>query len=97
VNLFIKNGKVITPMQIFEKGALSIENGIIVDVGSQEKVRKPRNSTVINAKGNYITPGFIDMHVHGGGGSDTMEGTIEALSSITKAHAKGGTTSCIFL
>jgi len=95
VNLFFKNGKVITPMQVFKKGALAIENGIIVDVGYQEKVKKPRNSKVIDVKGNYITPGFIDMHVHGGGGSDTMEGTIEALSTMTKAHAKGGTTSLL--
>lgn len=95
MNLFFKNGKVITPMQVFKKGALAIENGIIVDVGYQEKVRKPRNSMIIDVEGNYITPGFIDMHVHGGGGSDTMEGTIEALSAIAKTHAKGGTTSLL--
>lgn len=37
MNLFFKNGKVITSMQIFEKGALAIENGVIVDVGPQKK------------------------------------------------------------
>ena len=95
MNLFFKNGKIITPMQVFEKGALVIENGVIVDVGNQEKVKKPRNSKVIDVKGNYISPGFIDTHVHGGGGSDTMDGTVDAFSTITKTHAKGGTTSLL--
>jgi len=93
MNLFFKNGQVITPMQVFKNGALAIENGVIADVGPQEKIKKPKDSKEIDANGAYITPGFIDIHLHGGGGGDTMEGTIEALSMMAKAHARGGTTS----
>lgn len=45
--------------------------------------------------GAYIAPGFIDMHLHGGGGGDAMEATVGALSTMAKAHARGGTTSLL--
>lgn len=61
----------------------------------KKRVKKPRDSMDIDVKGNYITPGFIDMHVHGGGGRDTMEETLEALSTIAKTYAKTGTTSLL--
>src|SRR5262249_33589826 len=41
------------------------------------------------------TPGFIDVHIHGAGGRDVMEGTPEALSTITRRVAKFGTTSIV--
>ncbi len=46
----------------------------------------------IDANGNYVFPGFIDIHIHGAGGYDTMDGNIEALETISKTIAKKGTT-----
>lgn len=90
----IYNGKVITPDRIIENGYVLIENGTITDTG----VNFDENVFIgekIDAKGNYISPGFIDIHVHGGGGGDFMDGTEEAYLSALTTHAKFGTTSML--
>jgi len=53
------------------------------------------NDTVLDAGGRYVSPGFIDIHVHGGGGHDFMDGTVEAYLGAARAHAVHGTTSMI--
>ena len=50
---------------------------------------------VIDLNGNYLAPGFIDLHVHGALGRDTMEASAEAFRSICDFHASGGTTSLL--
>ncbi|HCL84006.1 MAG TPA: N-acetylglucosamine-6-phosphate deacetylase, partial [Chitinophagaceae bacterium] len=49
----------------------------------------------LDANGNYISPGFIDIHVHGGGGHDFMDGTADAFLKIAETHARYGTTSML--
>jgi len=49
----------------------------------------------IDAGGNYVAPGFIDMHVHGGGGYDFMDGTVEAFLGVAALHARYGTTAML--
>lgn len=49
----------------------------------------------IDAQGKYISPGFIDIHVHGGGGHDFMDGTVEAFLKAAELHARYGTTSML--
>jgi len=48
---------------------------------------------VIDAAGKYVSPGFIDIHVHGGGGHDFMDNTLDAFLEIAQLHARHGTTS----
>jgi N-acetylglucosamine-6-phosphate deacetylase len=48
---------------------------------------------VIDARGGWISPGFIDVHVHGGGGADFMDGTAEAVRTVCATHARHGTTT----
>ncbi|MFL6503832.1 MAG: N-acetylglucosamine-6-phosphate deacetylase [Candidatus Udaeobacter sp.] len=50
---------------------------------------------VVNLNGNYLAPGFVDLHVHGALGRDTMEASAEAFRSICDFHASGGTTSLL--
>ena len=50
-------------------------------------------ATLIDAKGMYIVPGGVEIHVHGGGGRDFMEGTEEAFRAAVATHMKHGTTS----
>ncbi|MFA5555412.1 MAG: N-acetylglucosamine-6-phosphate deacetylase [Phycisphaerae bacterium] len=50
---------------------------------------------VIDAKQNYISPGFVDIHTHGGGGHDFMDATVEAYLGAAETHAKFGTTSLL--
>jgi len=49
----------------------------------------------IDAGGKYISPGFIDIHIHGGGGHDFMDNTVEAFLGIANTHARYGTTSML--
>jgi N-acetylglucosamine-6-phosphate deacetylase len=49
--------------------------------------------TVVDTKGGYVSPGFVDIHVHGGGGADFMDGTIDAVQQVCQTHARHGTTT----
>ncbi len=53
------------------------------------------NAIEIDAQGNYISPGFIDIHVHGGGGYDFMDGSETAFLKIAETHARYGTTAML--
>jgi N-acetylglucosamine-6-phosphate deacetylase len=89
----IINGKIITPYRIIDGGSLLI-SGATIKAITEDYIDVP-NATIIDAKGKYISPGFIDIHVHGGGGFDFMDGTEEAFLKIAKAHAQYGTTSMV--
>jgi N-acetylglucosamine-6-phosphate deacetylase len=60
-----------------------------------EQTRAHRKRNVIDLDGNYLAPGFIDLHVHGALGRDTMEASGEAFRTICDFHASGGTTSLL--
>lgn len=89
----IKNGTVITPYRQLPNGSVVIEDGKIV--GVHDRPVEIPDAEVIDAAENYISPGFIDIHVHGGGGADFMDGTLEAFLQIAKTHAQYGTTSMV--
>ena len=73
-----------------QHGALTVRDGRIARV---ERNRQPVLRNVIDLRGGYLAPGFIDLHIHGGIGRDTMEATIDAFRTITEFHLRGGTTS----
>lgn len=87
----ITNGKVITENGIIPNGSVVFEYGRITDISAG--MLKNDAGHTIDAKGKYISPGFIDLHVHGGGGYDFMDGTPEAFQGIFDAHIKHGTTA----
>ena len=89
--LLITNGKIITPDSILDGYDL------VIDGEKIEKIVKSGTvcniSDVYDAEGNFISPGFVDIHQHGGGGNDYMDGTVEAFENILNTHVKYGTTS----
>ena len=87
----IYNGKILTPLRCIENGQIIIEGERIAYVGPGDA--SPGDFELINAGGNFVTPGFIDIHTHGGGGFDFMDGTEEAFFGAARAHALHGTTS----
>ncbi len=89
----ITNGRVITPRGILEGGFVLITGARITSI-SAEKIMAP-GATVIDAAGNYVSPGFIDIHIHGGGGHDFMDGSENAFLQIAETHARYGTTSMV--
>ncbi|AXE19558.1 N-acetylglucosamine-6-phosphate deacetylase [Runella rosea] len=89
----LTNGIILTPFRAITGGTVVIENGQIS--GVHEGNMEVPDATEIDAKGQYIAPGFIDIHVHGGGGFDFMDGTEEAFLKIAELHAQYGTTSLV--
>lgn len=86
--MIITNCKLILKDGI-EEGALRVRNGKIVELNPTDLY----GEEIIDGQGNYLSPGFIDVHIHGAAGYDTMDGTYEALNEISKAIVKHGTTS----
>jgi N-acetylglucosamine-6-phosphate deacetylase len=91
--LKIYNGKIITPSTIISDGVVLVK-GDTIAVVSDKNIDIP-DAIEINAKGNYISPGFIDLHVHGGAGYDFMDGSETAFLRIAELHARYGTTSML--
>lgn len=88
------HGDIVTPEGVIENGALVIDDaGRIAEVGAHLTPR-PRADD-INAGGHWVLPGFIDLHIHGGGGADFMHGTPEAARTIARTHARFGTTALL--
>ena len=86
-------GSIVTPIRVIENGEVTFENGKITYVG------KTKNDDVkfdVRDYGTkYVSPGFIDLHVHGGAGYDFMDGTEEAFRGIASLHEQHGTTSLL--
>lgn len=91
----IQNGKVIFPDRIEENISIVCEKGEIAEILNSENLIPAEGDVVIDAKGNYISAGFIDIHTHGGGGHDFMDGTVEAFLGAAEKHAQHGTTALL--
>ncbi|MBA7509451.1 N-acetylglucosamine-6-phosphate deacetylase [subsurface metagenome] len=89
----ISNGTIITPFQSLENKAISIEKGKITAIKERKVMDIPAGVEVIDAGGGFVAPGFIDIHVHGGGGSDIMDGKYEAVKQVATTHSRFGTTA----
>jgi N-acetylglucosamine-6-phosphate deacetylase len=87
----IVNGQVITPYRLISNGSVLVEDGKIIAV--QEGTIAVEAALEIDVQGRYIAPGFIDIHVHGGGGCDFMDGDTGSFLHIAEIHARYGTTS----
>lgn len=87
----IINARILTPQGWLKDGSVLIEDNKILEVTNCDLPIV--GATMIDAKGTYIVPGGVEMHVHGGGGRDFMEGTEEAFRVAIAAHMKHGTTS----
>ena len=72
-------------------GNVVLKDGVIGYVGTDDP-QVPDEARIINAMGLYVAPGFIDMHTHGAGGADFMDGTVDAYLTAARMHAIHGTT-----
>ena len=89
----VKNGRVLTPYRELNEGYVLAEDGVIIEVGEGRCSKQA--SCTYDAQGSYISPGFLDIHTHGGGGHDYMDGTPEAFVGAAMAHLAHGTTSLV--
>jgi len=94
-DLLITGGTVYTPAETMHQGYLHIAGGKIEAIGTGKPRPARRALRMLDASGKLLFPGFIDIHVNGGGGSITLDGTLEAIRSIAQAHARFGTTAML--
>lgn len=82
-----------TPLEKVENAALVIEDGVIRFAGSRDHTSLPANARVIDFGDSILTPGLIDIHIHGGAGHDVMEGSDDSLAAIERLMLRHGVTS----
>ena len=90
--MIFRNARCILPDGIRDGIDVLVEDGKIVDLG--ERIDR-REKDIVDLGGNYLAPGFVDLHVHGALGRDSMEASAEAFRAICDFHAGGGTTSLL--
>lgn len=90
--MLIKNVNIITPYEVLKGYSVLVKDGIITDI-DLDKCFCSGKYDVIDGEGNYLSPGFIDIHNHGNSGFDVMDSTEEALDKIGKYHLSNGVTS----
>jgi N-acetylglucosamine-6-phosphate deacetylase len=89
----IHNGRVLTPGGVIPRGTVVVRGGSIDGVVEGDVAME--GVVEIDAGGRYVAPGLIDIHVHGGGGYDFMDGTVEAFLGVAALHARYGTTAML--
>lgn len=89
------NGNIITPMRTIHDGVLVFQEEEILYVGNKEGYQITDKDHVIDVDGKYISPGFIDIHTHGAGGHDFMDGTAEAFVEAANTHMEYGSTTLV--
>ena len=87
----IINARILTPQGWLKDGSVIIRDNKILEVTNCDFAIV--GAELIDAKGMYVVPGGVEIHAHGGGGGDFMEGTEEAFTTAINAHMKHGTTS----
>lgn len=89
---FYKNAKVVFPNKIRDCVVVTDEGKIIDICDSFEPTER---DTVTDCKGLYLSPGFVDIHVHGGGSKSAMSENPGDITEMAQAHLKHGTTSIV--
>ena len=89
--MILANAILVLPDRLVPNGWVAFSSeGTILDVGDGTP---PADPITIDLRSHYLSPGFVDGHVHGALQRDTMEATHDAFAAIAEYHASGGTTS----
>jgi N-acetylglucosamine-6-phosphate deacetylase len=84
-----------TPFEELSDAVVVIQESKIAAVGWRGEVDIPRGAREVVTRGKTIVPGFVDVHIHGAGGRDVMEGSTEAIETVAATVARCGTTSLV--
>lgn len=88
-------GRAITPREEIPDAGILVREGVIETAGPRSSMRVPAGAREIRETDCIAVPGFVDVHIHGAGGHDVMEGQPEALSAVAACVARHGTTSLV--
>lgn len=90
----IINANLLLPHDISQGGFLTFQNKKITEIGTSLPAMDEKDE-IIDAKGNYVSAGFIDIHTHGAGGFDFMDANVDNFLKVATMHAKHGTTALL--
>jgi N-acetylglucosamine-6-phosphate deacetylase len=93
--ILLHAARALTPTTEISDAGILIRDGVIEAIGPRQDMTLPAGASELSAKGQTAIPGFIDVHIHGAGGHDVMEGTSEAVGTVAKTLARHGTTSFV--
>lgn len=92
-DLHFRGGTVILPDRLLDDAEVQVNDGHIRAVGP--RLPALPGAETVDLRGAYLSPGYVDLHIHGGAGADFMDGTDEAFRTVCQAHARHGTTSLL--
>jgi N-acetylglucosamine-6-phosphate deacetylase len=93
--ILLHTARAFTPAVEIPDAAILIREGVIEAFGPRQGMTLPSGAQEVRATHLTAIPGFVDVHIHGAGGHDVMEGTTEALSAVAQTLARHGTTSFV--
>jgi N-acetylglucosamine-6-phosphate deacetylase len=91
----LHTARALTPTTEILSAGILVRDGVIEAIGPRQGMSLPAGAQEISAVDRTAIPGFVDVHVHGAGGHDVMEGTEEAMTVVARALARHGTTSFV--
>jgi N-acetylglucosamine-6-phosphate deacetylase len=91
--ILLHAARAITPTAEISDAGILIRDDVIEAIGPREGMSLPAGTVEITATEQTAIPGFVDVHIHGAGGHDVMEGTDKALAAVARTIALHGTTS----
>lgn len=95
----LRGGRIVTPDGVLEQGWLTVRDGLIEQIGSQQPGTNGTGpgvepgTYVVDLEGQWVLPGFVDIHCHGGGGASYTETSAARLATAAAAHRRHGTTT----
>jgi N-acetylglucosamine-6-phosphate deacetylase len=92
----LAGGRVVTPDGVLSPGWIRLAADLIEAVGTGDARRQLASGLpVVDLRGRWVLPGFVDMHVHGGGGTSFTEGTLDEARSAAEFHRRHGSTTLV--
>lgn len=91
----IHASRILTPEEDLTDCIIVVEGSRITALGHRDEIRVPPGAADYVASGMTVVPGFVDIHIHGAGGHDVMEGNARALDRVASTVARHGTTSFV--
>lgn len=89
----LRHVQIVLPDRTLPLGYAAVDGDRLEAIGEGEPPEALSGLASVDVKGDILAPGFIDLHVHGGGGCDFMDGTLEAIVTAARAHLSHGTTT----